>query len=235
MIAIADEPDDLSTWWWLGLPAGLLVALGLLGQVTPTLYGAWIHGEQGLLEMAQFLVSLGAAGVGVALLFKRALQTRPALLVWVATGTAGCLYIAGEEVSWGQHLFHWTTPEYWSALNDQHETNLHNVSSWLDQKPRSLLELGVVVGGILLPIAALHWPHIRTCPAGIIIPPFLCLPSAVLAEVTRLSERVAEWTGGDIDAILVRPSEYQELYFYLFLLFYMISLGKRLEPTTGAP
>src|SRR3546814_4167282 len=54
--------------------------------------------------------------------------------------------MAGEEASWGQHYAGWLTPDNWQALNDQGETNLHNTSSWLDQKPRTLLEIGVIVG-----------------------------------------------------------------------------------------
>src|SRR3546814_9825984 len=65
------------------------------------------------------------------------------------------------EASWGQHYAGWLTPENWQALNDQGETNLHNTSSWLDQKPRTLLEIGVIVGGILIPMLALRRPALR--------------------------------------------------------------------------
>jgi hypothetical protein len=34
---------------------------------------------------------------------------------------------AGEEISWGQRIFGWDTPEKWSAMNAQVETNLHNL------------------------------------------------------------------------------------------------------------
>ena len=32
--------------------------------------------------------------------------------------TLACFYLAGEELSWGQQLFHWQTPEAIDALND---------------------------------------------------------------------------------------------------------------------
>lgn len=35
---------------------------------------------------------------------------------------------AGEEISWGQRIFGWETPESIAAINDQNETNLHNVN-----------------------------------------------------------------------------------------------------------
>ena len=34
----------------------------------------------------------------------------------------------GEEISWGQRIFGWKTPEGWSAKNAQSETNLHNLA-----------------------------------------------------------------------------------------------------------
>jgi len=34
---------------------------------------------------------------------------------------------AGEEISWGQHLIHFGTPNYLSKVNVQHEFNFHNI------------------------------------------------------------------------------------------------------------
>jgi len=221
--------EGLSAWWWLGLPLAVAVILVILGRTAPGFYRTWIDGEQGLLEMSQAGVMVLAAFLGLRLLALPVVRRWPLLLGWVLLATLSSCYIAGEELSWGQHLLNWSTPEYWAALNDQSETNLHNVSSWLDQKPRTLLEIGVIVGGIILPLAALRYPSIRASRIGIFVPPLLCLPSAMLAEISRLSERLADWTGGDAGMILVRPSEYQELYFYLFVVFYLIALGQRLR------
>ncbi len=33
----------------------------------------------------------------------------------------------GEEISWGQRLFHWATPDWLETRNIQGETNLHNI------------------------------------------------------------------------------------------------------------
>jgi len=71
--------------------------------------------------------------------------------VWLVIFGLGSVYFLGEEISWGQHLFGWATPEGWMAINDQGETNLHNTSGWLDQIPRAILTVGIVVGGFLFP------------------------------------------------------------------------------------
>ncbi len=44
-------------------------------------------------------------------------------------GAAACMLAAGEEISWGQCLFGWTTPDFLMGLNQQGETNIHNIYS----------------------------------------------------------------------------------------------------------
>ena len=51
------------------------------------------------------------------------------------------IYYLGEEISWGQHLFKWGSPEFFLDNNNQGETNLHNMSNLLDQLPRTLVML----------------------------------------------------------------------------------------------
>lgn len=47
-------------------------------------------------------------------------------------GLAFLMFVAfGEEISWGQRIFGWNTPELLGELNAQGETNLHNL--WLMQ------------------------------------------------------------------------------------------------------
>ena len=51
----------------------------------------------------------------------------------------GILYYFFEEISWGQHIFGWHTPEFFSNINTQNETNVHNTSNLLNELPRNLL------------------------------------------------------------------------------------------------
>lgn len=74
------------------------------------------------------------------------------LILWIL----GCIYFAGEEVSWGQWYFGWSTPESLSSLNRQNETNLHNTSSWLNEKPRTVVELWFLFAGLFVAIARLR-------------------------------------------------------------------------------
>ena len=230
--AAGGQPERLSPWWWLVLPLAAAASLSLIAHAAPEFYVRWIGAERGLLELSQLLLALGACGVALRTLLLPRVRRRRVLAAWIAVAVVSCFYIAGEEASWGQHYFDWQTPDYWSTVNDQGETNLHNLSSWLDQKPRALLELGVVLGGIVVPLAALWRPRIRGLPGAVILPPLLCLPAAVLAEFARFSERILDSMGYQVYPFH-RPSEVQEFYFYLFVLLYLITLRRRLS--TGEP
>jgi hypothetical protein len=48
-------------------------------------------------------------------------------------------YYLGEEISWGQHFFNWTSPDWFLINNNQNETNIHNISNIFDQLPRTLV------------------------------------------------------------------------------------------------
>jgi hypothetical protein len=46
------------------------------------------------------------------------------------TAIIGVLFIlaSGEEISWGQRIFSWDTPQFLMEVNDQNETNIHNIN-----------------------------------------------------------------------------------------------------------
>ena len=55
--------------------------------------------------------------------------------------TIGIIYFFFEEISWGQHYLKWETNEIFMILNNQGETNIHNISNIFDQLPRGILTL----------------------------------------------------------------------------------------------
>ncbi len=225
---VGPEPDDASPWWWLALPVGLAVVLSFLWNISPNRFIAWAAGESGLVEVSQVVILLAAVAVALRILSMARARRDRLMTTWVGLVALTCVMIAGEELSWGQHIFGWATPSGWNALNVQGETNLHNISSWLNQKPRALLELGVLVGGIAIPLVALARPRIRRGRFGIYLPPLACLPAALIAEVVRMWDRLVIGLGGH-SWLFHRSSEIQELYFYLFILFYVIILRRRLS------
>jgi hypothetical protein len=217
----------LPRWLWLDAPVGAALMLTAIALFTDW-QGPWLYSERGLLELGQFAILVLAVGYGARVAF--ALRAKRALAAWYALATLGALFTAGEEVSWGQHLTGFGTPEWLAAINDQGETNLHNVTSWLDQKPRAVLELGIVVGGIVLPLLALVRPALAAARWWVVVPPLQLLPTAALVELARLGSGTwRDWGLGSDPVLFFRASEVQETFFFWFVLIYLIAAYRRLH------
>ena len=107
---------------------------------------------------------------------------------WILLWTLGAAYFALEEASWGQWLFGWDSPELFQELNSKQETNLHNMSSWFNRKPRIALECWIMGLGVLLPL----WRLLRGSPSfppgdwrSWVVPSRLCLVSGLLFLAVR--------------------------------------------------
>jgi hypothetical protein len=182
--------------------------------------------EGGPHETFEFLFMAAAFCIGLVTLKIIDWEKQKWLGVWVLLATICSFYVAGEEISWGQQLLHWTTPEFWDSINNQHETNLHNTSSWLDQKPRLLLQIGVLVGGIFMPIARKFKPSALPAKFAIIYPPNALFFTALMALVVNMTDRV----DGALKNITFfeRASEVEELYLFYFVMLYLIILKRRI-------
>ncbi len=89
----------------------------------------WLVAEDSLIEWLQFLCLLGASIFLTRLTFRlhRTGHRRMALLYGLVTLAAW--FLTGEEISWGQRIFGWDTPEALDEINRQGETTLHNIHS----------------------------------------------------------------------------------------------------------
>ncbi len=123
--------------WRDGLPA--LVAVALLDLLVLALVAvaaidehAWsrLAQEDGVIEWATVAAFVLAGALHVAR-GRRALRKRPPAprleLVGRAALALFCLFVAGEEISWGQRLFGFKPPDAFLERNYQQELNLHNV------------------------------------------------------------------------------------------------------------
>jgi hypothetical protein len=221
------DPGWSEVWWWLGVPVLVAIWLLVTWQIVPGRYSKWVIPEgYGILEFSQFVTMVAALFIAVRLLLKPFVRKRPFVFAITIISALSCLYTAGEEMSWGQHFFHWNTPEYWAMVNRQQETNLHNVYPAFEQWPRAILEIGVVIGGIIVPIAAAIFPRIRSNRLSLFLPPAALLSTAVIAmlfKLTGLSQK------GYIPELVHRPSEAIESYLYYFILAYLIVFARRIR------
>lgn len=228
----SSQPVPLSPVVWGWLPPLLAIIVVSAKILSPAFYQRFIFGEQGLTEQLTALTALLAVYLGVRVVLLARQQLPILEVLWLGLATLGCVYLAGEEVSWGQQLVHWQTPDTFAVINHQHESNLHNMSSWLNQKPRIVLELWVLVGGIVLPVwRSLTNKALRPV-AGFAYwfwPGRECLPMALLAIFILFPKRYRQLL--ELPGLLVEVhwSELQEYYFALFLALYLAVILRRLQ------
>jgi len=128
--------------------------------------------EDSLLEWLQFAGYATAAVLALVL----AARLRSAAEPWAARAclvfAAANVFVAGEEISWGQRILGLETPEALDRINHQGETNIHNIP--VIQRLFNIGELLAGLYGFAIPI--LWWiPSIRARLEGrldrLLVPP----------------------------------------------------------------
>ncbi|HTF89842.1 MAG TPA: hypothetical protein VK843_15620 [Planctomycetota bacterium] len=228
-----ERAEELPSWLWLWFPPLIIVAQMLARARSEEFYVRWMRSEFGIVEQGTVLFLVIALASAILLLVRKPLARPPGYAVWMFLMALGCLYFGGEEASWGQHYFGWKTPEVWAAVNEQQETNLHNLGGIGDQAPRLVLTLGVLFGGVLLPLwfrgrgrdsALLRHPLAWT------IPTIVVLPSALIATLVTLPKGIFRTFHQPVPYLVdFQAGETKEYAFGLFLMLYMLSMWRRRE------
>lgn len=222
------DPGIADAWWWLGIPLLSTLSLLVIARVAPQFYLDWILPEAyGALEVLHVLLPAIGFIVGLLILRLPGVRAWP-LAKWAAVlFSASCLFIAGEECSWGQWFFYWETPEYWGQLNRQNETNLHNTSYFFNHFLRNILKVAVIVGGIILPLMPMQMrgPFASIPILRMLVPPGAIVPVSLATVGFDLMTSASK--GGGINIFVPRPSEAVELFMYMFILFYMVMFWRR--------
>jgi hypothetical protein len=176
--------DDDNAEWGLSrrtamliflVPFALVVVAVALIPFRPAF--AILANEDGIAEWGQwlFLVALFFVYARLAVALWRQKQ-RPLALLY-ALGTVAVLFTAGEEISWGQRIFHWITPGALEDINNQGETNIHNIGSLL--KIFNVVIMTVAFVAAALPV--LRWTvwreRARSIAGYALIPPAALIPA----------------------------------------------------------
>ena len=108
----------------------VIIAAGLLipatrDTVLPLVHSDPLVREYRLVEMATFgcAAFAGLAGLVLTAKFSKSRTERVFFLLF----SLGMVFIAGEEVAWGQWLFSYETPEWMNQINAQDEMTIHNL------------------------------------------------------------------------------------------------------------
>jgi hypothetical protein len=159
-------------------------------------------------------------------------QGRPLVLALTVLAALSCLYIAGEEICWGQVIFGWQEPELVSATNREGEFSLHNEFGMLERLPRALLEIGVVVGGLIIPAWCTLAPRWRASRIALFLPSAILVPTAAGAAIWKIIDLSAQ--DGVLHDVPARPSEIIESYLFFVMLGFLIVFERRIQELEAA-
>ncbi len=116
----------------LGLLTPLLYMLALFSVVATAKmpgYESFLHTmtqENGVFETISVLLLLSIFFYGLVSVYNYRKNFNKRALFLIVSFAIVALLAAMEEISWGQHLFHFQSSSYFLENNMQHETNLHN-------------------------------------------------------------------------------------------------------------
>lgn len=168
--------------FWLPAVGAVLVALTAFSR---PLFLALVR-EDGPIEWLQFVSFLAAAvlfGYGAWRLARRGDVLGAALL---GIGALGIFGIAGEEISWGQRIFDFQTPEGLAEANHQDEFNVHNITTVPVQKVGNYLQLLLGGAGMTLPwLTRVRRPLITQRILRLLSPPLFLTPAFALMFAYR--------------------------------------------------
>ncbi|MFJ6375349.1 hypothetical protein ACIQH9_06435 [Pseudarthrobacter oxydans] len=192
----------------------------------------WLVDEDSLIEWLQVLCLLGAC-IFLPLITLRLLRAgRLGIALLYGVVTLGVWFLTGEEISWGQRIFGWDTPEDLDAVNRQGETNLHNLRGVQELVPSAML-LASLYGAC----APLVWAAVGSrrdvAPKHLLVPPLFLVPAFLLAAGYRLF-RLLIWP--EPTFVISEYGEVMELCLYLGLAVFCwlnLRLLRQLEPAPG--
>ncbi|WP_269159540.1 hypothetical protein [Modestobacter sp. VKM Ac-2984] len=134
---------------WVGA-AVLLTAAALYRP----LYYAFVK-EDRVLEWLQFFLFAAAAGYGLLAARRYRSSDKLASALFLTYGLA-LVFVAGEEISWGQRVLHITTPASLESANRQNELNLHNIASGVPVE-QAFIWAQLVIGLLGASLCASSW------------------------------------------------------------------------------
>ncbi|MCB1477545.1 MAG: hypothetical protein KDJ62_01435 [Rhodobiaceae bacterium] len=126
-----------------------MVAVGIAFYVDRPL-SVYILQENGPLEVIGFASCVVSAGLFAWVARYYARKSEWVSVAWFAAMSVALFLCAMEEISWGQQIFKWATPDYFAG-NMQGETNIHNMPMVHGRLQEACIEL-VFVYFVIVPV-----------------------------------------------------------------------------------
>jgi hypothetical protein len=147
-------------FWAIALfPLFALLLIGAL-KLKPYWYMV-VNREDGLVEWATAIVYLVAAGFAISLVLNFGRRKEKIYALLYAGLAVGMIFVAMEEISWGQRVFGIDTPGFVEDINEQNEITLHNVEGFpLHEAYIAVGVYGAFSRMIATPILGKSYPHL---------------------------------------------------------------------------
>jgi hypothetical protein len=145
----------------------------------------WLF-ESGVYETAGAAACFIAGLLSIVSLKMALSKKRSLLAFWLFLLAVVCLFIAGEEVSWGQHLLNFEPPVSITSNNFQSEFNLHNsklIQSGNNELSSVFFKL-LMLYFIVLPMLLVVFPTIEKWVRHMMIP----VPSMLIATIVLFAK-----------------------------------------------
>lgn len=151
-----DDAPQKQFWIQVVLSLSVLGGFIIWVEIDPAGMHGWL-GEDGLIEsLGAVFFGLSSIGFVVVAIRSSDLKNKsiglryPFVIAWALL----MFVFMGEELSWGQRIFGFATPESLKTINSQSEFNIHNiefVDSFMGGKYR-YLSIMMITTGLLLPL-----------------------------------------------------------------------------------
>jgi hypothetical protein len=225
----------VSTRTAVAIAAAPVVVTAALAFSATTRVFWWLNGEDRSVEWLQF-ISLAVATVLFAVVAVRFSRTGVAAAVLAWFVTLALFFVAGEEISWGQRVFGWGTPERLEHFNYQGETTIHNVGGL-----HAFFVYAVAIVGLYGVVAPIAWSLFadrppRTPVTRLLVPPLFLAPYFAMPFVYRFVRLLLEperWFPRYIGTI-VEFAEITELCLYFGVALFGLLLWRMTRRPSGS-
>ena len=208
--------------------AGIVVGYWTLFALAPVFHQHNFRGEDRVLEQLTF-ISYFLAGAIVLWTFRHRRHMGRFAILYLAVMALFYLVCAGEEISWGQRCFCFSTPASMKTVNEQGEFNLHNLH-FRTFRPITVVSTYMKLFGIVLPLVLWRWTRRRDAPLRRYLSPPWLVPCFLVAElavslVKHARAFITNRFGADVFAVVRTDTrELAELYWGLSVLFASIAI-----------
>jgi hypothetical protein len=207
----------LSNRWSASLLTAPFLGAALFGVIAllPGLYNALVR-EDSVLESLQVIAYAAATGLATVTGWRLWRTGRRGLGALFFVFACCCLFAAGEEISWGQRVLGFGTPEEVAAVNGQEELNVHDVV-----EVQGKFNLGLALASLY----GLAAPWLVRRPV-LAVPP-IALGGAFLAMLAYISVRAEFFPHPGHE--LAKFSEWPETCFALALAAFAVLAWRRVD------